>query len=81
MQKKIEFSSRYNISDLFLDYHDYDHLFVSPIEGSKKVPPIPPIEGDEKVKKGKGLKILTLNKLLTRLPILLAKIKAGNYSN
>ena len=28
-----------------------------------------------------GLKILTPNKLLTRLPVLLAKIKAGNNSN
>ena len=29
------------------------------------------IEGDEKVKEGKGLKIFTPNKLLTRLPVLL----------
>ena len=29
---------------------------------------------------GKGLKILTPSKLFTRLPILLAQIKAGNYS-
>ena len=42
---------------------------------------MPPLEGDEeKVKEGKGLKILTSNKLLTRLPILLAQIKAGNNS-
>ena len=38
------------------------------------------LEGDEEVKEGKGLKTLTLNKL-TRLPILLAQIKAGNNSN
>ena len=38
---------------------------------------MPPLEGDE----GKGLKFLTLNKLLTRLPTLLAQIKAGNNSN
>ena len=43
---------------------------------------MPPLEGDEeKVKEGKGLKILTPNKLLTKLPILLAQIKAGNNSN
>ena len=30
------------------------------------------LEGDEKVKQSKGLKILTPSKLLTRLPILLA---------
>ena len=29
----------------------------------------------------KGLRILTPNKLLARLPILLAQIKAGNNSN
>ena len=38
-------------------------------------------KGDEEdVKEVKGLKILTTNKLLTRLPILLARIKAGNNS-
>ena len=40
----------------------------------------PPLEGDEEVKEEKRLKILTPNKLLTRLPILLAQIKAGNNS-
>ena len=42
---------------------------------------MPPPEGDEEeVKEGKGLKLLTPNKLLTRLPILLAQIKVGNNS-
>ena len=42
---------------------------------------MPPLEGDdEEVKEGKTLKFLTPNKLLTRLPILLAQIKAGNNS-
>ena len=41
---------------------------------------MPPLEGDEEVKEGKGLKILTPNKLLTRLPVLLAQIKARNNS-
>ena len=37
---------------------------------------MPPLEGnEEKVKEGKGLKILTANKLLTKFPILLAQIK------
>ena len=36
---------------------------------------MPPLEGDE-VKQGTGLKILTPNKLLTRLPLLLAQIKS-----
>ena len=42
---------------------------------------MPPLEVDkEEVKEGKGFTILTPNKLLTRLPILLAQIKAGNNS-
>ena len=41
---------------------------------------MPPLEGDEKVKEKKGLKILTPNKLLTRFSILLAQIKAANNS-
>ena len=39
-----------------------------------------PVEGNEKVKKVKVLQILTPNKLLTQLSVLLAKIKAGNTS-
>ena len=51
-------------SDVFIDISD-----------------IPPLEGDEEeVKERKGLKILTPNKLLTRLPILLVQIKGGNNS-
>ena len=43
---------------------------------------MPPLEGDkEKVKEGKGLKVLAPNKLLTKLSILLAQIKAGNSSD
>ena len=38
------------------------------------------LEGNEKVKEGKGIKIFNPNKLLTRLSILLAQIKAGNNS-
>ena len=43
---------------------------------------MPLLEGDEEeVREGKGIKILTPSKLLTRLTILLAQIKAGNNSN
>ena len=42
---------------------------------------MPPLEDDdEEVKEGKRLKILTANKLLTRLQILLTQLKAGNSS-
>ena len=44
------------------------------------IPDMSRLEGDEEVKEEKGLKILSPNKLLTRLPILLAQIKAGNIS-
>ena len=40
-----------------------------------------PLEGDEEeLKEGKGVKILTPNKLLTRLLMLLTQIKAGSNS-
>ena len=40
-----------------------------------------PLEGDKKeVQDEKGLKILTANKPLTRLPIALAQITVGNNS-
>ena len=44
---------------------------------------MPLLEGDEeKVKEGKGLKFLTLNRLLTKLPILLfIQIKNWNQTN
>ena len=38
-----------------------------------------PLE-DEEVTERKGIKILTPDKLLTRCPVLLAQIKAGNNS-
>ena len=39
-----------------------------------------PLEDDEEVKKGKRLKILTPNKLLTAYLVLLAQIKVENNS-
>ena len=43
---------------------------------------MPPLEGDEEqVREKKRINILTPNKLLTRLPILLAQIKAGIQTN
>ena len=42
---------------------------------------MPSLESDEEeVKEEKGLQIFISNKLLTRLPILLAQIKVGNNS-
>ena len=36
--------------------------------------------GEESATEGKGLKILTPNQMLSRLPITLAQLKAGNNS-
>ena len=44
----------------------------------KNLSDMPPLEGDEEVKEEKGNK--QTNKLLTRLPILLAEIKARKNS-
>ena len=46
----------------------------------KNLSDMPPLEDDEEVKEEKGINVLTPNKLLTRLPILLAEIKAGKNS-
>ena len=68
----------------FISWYDYSvwskNKESTDEEESVYLSDMPPLEGDEEVKEGKGLKILTPNKLLTRLPILLAQIKAGNNS-
>ena len=69
---------------LFLDFIEVDLLAMSVLECDEE----PEETISERVKlnhrkrkqKGAGRKILTPNKLLTRLPILLAQIKAGNNS-
>ena len=50
------------------------------LDDEEKLDDMPPLEGDEELKEGKVLKILTPNKLLTGLPILLAQIKVANNS-
>ena len=66
---------------------DKDFTDTSSLEGDDNsdkfidIPDTPPLDRDEEeVKEGKGLKILTPNKLLTRLPIWLAQLKAENNS-
>ena len=87
---KKELVNKYNPINLFRETNKYDEWFEneestdttrkSNKEDSLDLSDIPPLEGDE-VKEGKRLKNLTPNKLLTRLPILLAQIKAGNNSH
>ena len=53
------------------------------VDASQKLDDIPDLESEEeaeKRQKGQGLKILTPKQLITRLPILLAQLKAGNNS-
>ena len=88
--KREELGNKYDPANLFLETYNYDPWFQneelsdttikSGKEESIDLSDMPPLEGDEEVTERKGLKILTPNKLLTTLPILLAKIKAGNNS-
>ena len=63
--------------------HGYDNWYKEKLNyDSDKfihISDMPPLEHDEEeeVKEGTGLKILTPSKLLSRLPALLAQIKAG----
>ena len=72
----------YNYDSWFENEESYDTTSrKSDKEESIDLSDMPPLKGDkEEVKEGKGLKFLTPNKLLTRLLILLAQIKAGNNS-
>ena len=63
----------------------FGDLLYIPLEGDKEffddIPPMRPLEVDkEEVKEGKWIKVLTPNKLLNRLQVLLAQIQAGNSS-
>ena len=76
---------KYDPRRLFLEGYDYSVRSGSKDEFTDKeesadLSDIPRLEGDEEVKEGKGLKILTPNKLLTRLLVVLAQIKPGNNS-
>ena len=76
--------NKYGPINLILETYNYNIWFEneeSDDTTSRKsdLSDMPPIEGDkEEVKEGKGLKILTPNKLLIILPILLVQTKARN---
>ena len=88
-------SFKHNFDDLFIDDYEYDNYFhEEPGALNEELHELPPPKDDEEKyysvpskplskedKEEKGLKILTPNKLLTRLAISLAQIKAGNNSN
>ena len=62
------------------DLSDTSLLESDDFGGFIDIPDMPPVDSEE-VKEGNGLKIWTQNKLMTRLPIILAQIKAGKNSN
>ena len=85
--KRCKMNPKYDSFNLTLDAFDYDEWYTEESDYSivkvikKKIDNLPPLKGDKEAKERKWLKILTLNKLLTRLPVLLAQIKTGNNSN
>ena len=84
--KKEEVDKKYNPSSLFIKGYKFidsqkedEEKRIWKYDDSDEfigIPDMPPLEGDEEVKEAKWLNILTPNKLLTRLPILLAQIKS-----
>ena len=71
--------STHNFIDVFPVGYDYDNWFMKTNDkGLIEILSMMSLESDNEVKEVKGLKILTPNKLLTRLPVLLAEIKAVN---
>ena len=79
--------AKYDLTNLTLDEYDYSEWFrkKSDDEESMNTPQedvtlfMPSLEVKE-IKEGQGIKILTPNKLLTRLATLSLQIKAGNNS-
>ena len=77
INEKERLSIKYSVDNLTLDYYYYSLWFEEFVD----LPPMQTLQCDEEeVKELKGLKILTPNKLLTRLPVLLAQIKTGDNS-
>ena len=53
------------------------------VDANQKLDDMPPLESEKDAaqrQQGQGLKILTLKQMISRLPILLAQLKAGNNS-
>ena len=94
--KRNKMKHKYDPIKLFLETCNYDVWFENEKSTDKEelsdttrksdkkdsvdLSDMPALEGDEEVKKRTGLKILTPNKLLTRLSVLVAQRKARNNS-
>ena len=77
--------SKYDPINFFLETYNYHVWFKNEkstdIRTKRTLPPMSALEDDkEEVKEGKRLKILTPNKLLIRLLVLLVQLKAGHNS-
>ena len=93
--KRIKIDSKYNPANLTIDGYDYNEWYKVKSGEEKELENLPPLEGDEEKhysipctpilkgdkKEERGLKISTSNKILTRLPILLAQIRTRNNPN
>ena len=72
--KKTQNGPRICPTNLALEDYSYDQWFTEESDCStrkcnkEELDELTPFEGDQEAKKQKGLKILTPNKLLTRLP-------------
>ena len=73
---KRKFDNNYSSECLAFDDHDYSSWF----DELDDVPPLPQLKGDKQkeIKEETGIKIQTLNKLFTRISVLLDHIKNGN---
>ena len=85
--KRTNMGLKYDPTNLILDAYNYDKWYTEESEYStakndeEKLDDLPPLEDYKEVKERRGLKILTTNKLLTRLSVLLAQIKTEYNSN
>ena len=85
--KRTNMGLKYDPTNLILDAYNYDKWYTEESEYStakndeEELDDLPPLEDYKEVKERRGLKILTTNKLLTRLSVLLAQIKTGYNSN
>ena len=62
-----EFHPKYNIGDIFLFDCDYYDWFVPPLESDVKVPLMPPLEGNEEVKKRKRNQNLNFKQTINQI--------------
>ena len=80
-EKRSNVDPKYDPPNGTLEVYDYGEWYKENLSEEEKLDNLQPREVDEEeVKQERGIKILTPDKLLTRLLVLLAQIKAGNNS-